>query len=376
MAFCVQTAIFVVIGSFADYGNWRSSILTVQTFLGIGIGFAWLGLHEPEKWRSGVLVYIIGLVAYQTCLAYFYAAFPTLARNTPKLRKKAEELDRGIITLDEYQAADSRARNRISNMSLWVAGGGGVFVIGAMLEILTRVKATSSASANSWGLSLILAFGSGVWLILALPWFFLEKRRPGQPIPPGMNIVAAGARQIYKAATQIRKLRYSLAYLIGTLPFLPLSYLLARVLTDFVAPGYGILAESLSTSVTVISTLQNAVVSYNATVLAQLVVVQFLSSTCGLFLWIRFQKFFALSPKTMLCGVISCIVLINLWGALGTWTTKVGFHQEWEFWAFAVWFGFFITPFYSYSQTMVRTKSLHFSSNFLSAQDAVASILI
>ena len=158
---------------------------------------------------------IIGLVAFQTSIAYFFAAFPALARNTPALRKKAEELNAGIIEREEYDQVDSVARNHISNMSLWVAGAGGIGVIAVMMGILQAVGATADANSNSWGISLIIGFGSAVWLVFAIPWFVLEKRRPGQPIPPGLNIITAGFWQVYRAATQITRLRQSLAYLIG-----------------------------------------------------------------------------------------------------------------------------------------------------------------
>ena len=215
MSFSLQIVVFLILGSFADFGNWRSSILIVQSLIGIAVGFAWLGVYTPEQWKLAIGVNIVGLISFQTSIAYFFAAFPALARNTPGLRKKAEELNNGVIDREEYDQADSMERNHISNVSLWIAGIGGMVVIAIMMGLLHGVDATASVEKNSWGLSLIIGFGSAVWLVFALPWFVLEKRRPGQPIPPGMNIFTAGAWQVYRAATQIGKLKQSLAYLIG-----------------------------------------------------------------------------------------------------------------------------------------------------------------
>lgn len=211
----IQFVIFLVIGSLADFGNWRSSILIVQSLLGIIVGFSWLGIHRSEHWRLAVDVYIIGLIAFQTSLTYFCAAFPGLARNTPTLRKKAEELTTGVIDRQEYDDADSMMRNRISNTSLWVSGIGGTLATAVILVILYSNGVANSTESNSWGLSLALAFGSLVWLVFAIPWFFLEKRRPGQPIPIGYNIITAGLWQLYRAATQIWRLKQSLGYLLG-----------------------------------------------------------------------------------------------------------------------------------------------------------------
>ncbi|KAJ3485207.1 hypothetical protein NLI96_g5125 [Meripilus lineatus] len=46
-------------------------------------------------------------------------------------------------------------------------------------------------------------------------------------------------------------------------------------------------------------------------------------------------------------------ILIPLWGMIGIWTTKFGFHNVWEFWAYNVVFGLFQAPYYAFSQTMM-----------------------
>jgi MFS-type transporter involved in bile tolerance (Atg22 family) len=63
-------------------------------------------------------------------------------------------------------------------------------------------------------LSVLIAFASGVWLLVSLPWFFMEKRRPGQD-PGKRSILVAGLWQLWDAAKQIWHLKQSLLYLIG-----------------------------------------------------------------------------------------------------------------------------------------------------------------
>ena len=43
-----------------DFGPWRPNILIVQSLIAIAIGFGWLGIHTPEKWFIGTIMYIIG----------------------------------------------------------------------------------------------------------------------------------------------------------------------------------------------------------------------------------------------------------------------------------------------------------------------------
>lgn len=56
----IQFVIFLLLGSFADYGNWRPWILIVWTVISWGVGFGWIGVHDPDKWHIGVALYVIG----------------------------------------------------------------------------------------------------------------------------------------------------------------------------------------------------------------------------------------------------------------------------------------------------------------------------
>lgn len=79
ISFSIQVVLFLVLGSFAgiysrlssgheidmmliaiDFGTWRPYILTVQTVIGVAIGFGWLGVHTPDKWELAAEMYIVG----------------------------------------------------------------------------------------------------------------------------------------------------------------------------------------------------------------------------------------------------------------------------------------------------------------------------
>ena len=158
------------------------------------------------------------MIAYQTTLTFWTAAFPGLARNTVQLRVKAEELTNRTITRDEYDYADSLQRSRLSNMAFYIQSCGEIIILALIVGVLFGVHVTASEANNNYGLSALIAFATGVWLLLAIPWFILEKRRPGQSLPPNMNIVIVGFWQLYRAITQIWRLKQSLVYLIGIQP--------------------------------------------------------------------------------------------------------------------------------------------------------------
>ena len=155
------------------------------------------------------------MIAYQTTLTFWTAAFPGLARNTPELRAKAEELTNGTITRDDYDYADTLQRSRLSNMAFYIQSCGEIVILALIVGVLYGVHVTASEANNNYGLSVLIAFATGVWVLLAIPWFVLEKRRPGQSLPPNMNIVMVGFWQLYRAITQIWRLKQSLIYLVG-----------------------------------------------------------------------------------------------------------------------------------------------------------------
>ncbi len=157
------------------------------------------------------------VILYSLSYAYWLAAFPGLARNTPTLREHAEKYNSGEISREEYDAVDSMKRNEICNTALFIDGIGEVPLIAIAVGILYGVHSNESTANNSWGLSVFMAWTSAFWLGLAIPWFVLEKRRPGQPLPPGRSYITAGLWQLYRASIQIWRLKQSLAYLIGML---------------------------------------------------------------------------------------------------------------------------------------------------------------
>lgn len=214
ISFAIQIVIFLIIGSFADFGTFRPNILIVVSIVAWGIGFGWLGVHTTNNWQAGLGLYMVGLIAYQLCITYWTAAFPGLARNKPELREKARQYEEGTISREEYDVADSMQRNRLSNNAFIIQSLGEIVILAVIVGIMFGLNVNASTANNNWGLSVLIAFASGVWVLLAIPWFVLEKRRPGQD--PGMNIVLAGFWQLYRAGKTIWKLKQSLFYLIGT----------------------------------------------------------------------------------------------------------------------------------------------------------------
>ncbi|KAJ5701083.1 autophagy protein, partial [Penicillium malachiteum] len=202
ISFGIQIAVFLVIGSFADFRNWRPNILIVLSIVAYALGFAWLGVHTADKWQIGVGLYIIGLIAYQTTLTFWTAALPGLACNTPEMRDHAADLAAGKISRDEYDFADTMKRSQLANIAFYVQSLAEIVILAIIVGIMFKIDVNASEAKNNWGLSVLIAFASGVWLLVSLPWFFLEKRRPGLN-QFNRNIVLAGLSQLSHAMSQL-----------------------------------------------------------------------------------------------------------------------------------------------------------------------------
>ena len=230
ISFAIQIAVLLIIGAYADFGSFRPNILIALSIIAFGIGFGWLGVHHEDQWMTGLGLYIVGLIAYQLCLTYWTAAFPGLARNTRALRDEARKYESGEISREQYEFTDSMKRNEISNTAFYIQSLGEILILAVIVGIMFGIGVNESEQKNNWGLSVLIAFATGVWLLLALPWFALEKKRPGQD--PGMNIVIAGFWQLYRAVTQIWQLKQSFFYLIGKSEFLGIIVADVRLVTN------------------------------------------------------------------------------------------------------------------------------------------------
>ncbi|KAG5949164.1 hypothetical protein E4U53_006019 [Claviceps sorghi] len=333
ISFAIQGALFLVIGSYADFGTARRWVLLVWSMIAYGIGFGWIGVHEADQWKVGVGLYIVGLISYQLTLTYWTAAFPSLARNTQQLRDARTAYENGELTRQELDRRDELERSRLSNVGFCIQSLGEIVILAIIVGIMFGLKVDKSTANNNRGLSVLITFATACWLALSIAWFVLEKTRPGLQIPPGRNIVTAGLCQLYEALSQIWRLKQSLIYL----------------------AGYFFLGDSLNTTVTVIATIQNGMVSYNTLTVTYLLVVGIVAQALGIGAFWLIQKRFQLSVKTMFNAIMVFILLLDGWGMIGNWTNRFGFHNVWEVWTYQAFYGLLVCPWYSYSQIMISS---------------------
>ncbi|THU84193.1 MFS general substrate transporter [Dendrothele bispora CBS 962.96] len=335
ISFAIQAVLLLFIGAWADYGRWRPNITIFFTFLAVGVSFAWLGVDDPSQWRAGIALYILGLITYQCALTFWTAAFPGLARDLPKVKESLAEVKDGRKTLAAHAQLTSLSRNRISNISFTVCSAGEIVILAIMVGILKGLHSDESTENNTKAFSVLIAFSGGVWLLCALPWFFLEKRRPGLSLPPATSLLTIGFKQTYIALRECMRLKQTFLYLIF----------------------YFLMGDVLNTTVTVIATLQNSVVSYSTFQLTLLLIVGIATQMIGIYLFWLVQKKYKISTKAMLSFNVFWIIVLTIWGLIGVHTDNFGFKHVWEIWLYQAYYGLMVCPWYAYSQTMISEVS-------------------
>ncbi|KAH8809474.1 autophagy-related protein 22-like protein [Flagelloscypha sp. PMI_526] len=325
ISFAIQAILLLMIGAWADYGTWRPNITIFFTLLAVAVAFGWLGVDDPATWRAGIPLYMLGLCA----LTFWTAAFPGLARDLPKVQQSLKDLKAGNQTEDAHKTLASMQRNRISNMSFAICSAGEIIVLAIMVGILKGVKSDESVENNTKAFSILIAFSGGVWckLLCAIPWFFLEQRRPGLALPPGTNLATIGFIQLYTALRECMKLKQTFLYLIFY----------------FLIKGYGC-SESILTF---------SVVSYSTLQLTLLLIVGIVTQGVGIYIFWRVQKRFQIRTKMMLAFVCFWIIVLTVWGLIGVHTDNFGFKHVWEIWLYQAFYGLLVCPWYAYSQTMI-----------------------
>ncbi|PQE13869.1 Major facilitator superfamily domain general substrate transporter protein [Rutstroemia sp. NJR-2017a BBW] len=336
ICFTIMTVIFVALGSAADYGTFGRWLLLFLTVV-----YGMIAIREPNQWPTAMGLYIISYISYgvstyhistsqfpdslrvnviQATLVFFSALFPRLARYMPHVRKAREEdLKDGKISQDEYDNIESMERNHISNISTAHSNIGYLLTLAISLSVLLPLQGDKFAN------NLALCLTNSYWLVLGIPWFIFAQKRPGPSLPKGSSYLTIGWKQVYLSLREIRHLPQTFIYLLA----------------------FFLLADGLNTTSTLVSLIQNEVISFSFLQLTYLGLSQAATSTFSTFGFWYIQQYFGIRTKTMFMVTNLFSVLIPLYGVVGLWSDKVGYHHVRDFWLYNIVFGLFQAPYYA-----------------------------
>lgn len=325
ISFAIMTVFLVTVGSVADYGTFGRYLLVVVTLLCWAAQFACLALTVPSRWPLSMTLYIAGFVTCAATWVFYAAAYPRLARNTARTREFEGKYRRHEISKDECDVGVSLEKNRISNISLTFYNIGYVVILCLSLSIL--IPLADHPSVNNYTIVLTAAY----WVITGTWWFIFQESRPGPPIPEGRDYLTIGWKRLWATVKQYKKLPDTFTYLFAIF----------------------LLGDGFATSMTLVMICQNDQFQFSFLQNTYLGLAQAIASTVGILGFWYIQRYFKISTKAMLIVANVFTIMINLWGMMGLWTHKIGYHNTWEFWGWNIIFGLFQSPYWAYSQTMM-----------------------
>lgn len=354
--FALEVVLSLAIGSTADYGTWRPWVTILFTVAAWATGFGWLAVDLAAQWPPAVALYILGTVATDLSLLYYSAAMPGLARDQPHVQASEAEVRAGQKSPEEHLQLDMLERNRVGDYALMWNSFPCVVWLGIAAGILAALQAAGGdegVDSNTRALSIIIVYFTGILVVGTVPWFFEEQRRLGQKLPPGTNYLTVGVMNckclprtpkaytspitditfslVWYAMKEVRKLKQVFIYLIA----------------------YLILGDALTTTSTVIGTLTNSVVEFDATLTNYLNMTVYAAQGIGIgVLWLV-QRRFNLTTKTVLLVNVLFIVGLCIWGFIGIWAAHAGFKTRGEVWAYQVYYGLFVCQFFQLPLTFI-----------------------
>ncbi|KAJ5728251.1 hypothetical protein N7493_004581 [Penicillium malachiteum] len=339
LCFAFMAVIFVWLGSAADYGSFGRWLLLVLTVLCWALQYGMLSIRHASQWPTAMGLYVVSYIAYGATLVFYAAVFPRIARYMPHVRKARDELQEGKITQAEYDAILSLESNHISNISTAHSN------IGYFLTLVLNLSVLLPMQNREFSNNLALCLTNSYWVVLGIWWFIFQQKRLGPKIPKGSSYATIGFKQIWLAMREIRSLPQTFLY--------------------FVA--YFLLADGLNTTGTLVSIIQNDYVSFSFLQVTYLGITQSVCSIISTFGFWYIQRYFKIKTKTIFLITNFFTFFIPLWGMIGLWTKRIGYHHEWEFYFYNVIFGLFQAPYYAYAQTMISELMPHGYDNMFFA---------
>ncbi|KAL5896250.1 hypothetical protein ACKVWC_001457 [Pyricularia oryzae] len=312
--FAAQLVTLMILGPYADYGNWRPWIMIVGQVLLYICQFSLCGISQPDQWEAAQALFVVGSLAANVVNSFYAATFPSIVRDLPKLIESEERVKAGTESPENHSKLDEYERAKLYNLNNMT----GSYVVAVVYAIAVGMIAGIGYTTNEQKITSFraaLGYFGFMTVAFTVPFFILHKHRPGQQLPSGTGWLTAGPKQVWSAAKSAKKLKQVMLYLLA----------------------YFLLNETWGTYWAVTGIIQNDVIHYSPLMLNAFSLTADLCGGTGHLLLLILQKRFRFSVKQgVMFGAVMTLIP-QLWGGIGRFTTKVGFHNEWEFWLVQAW---------------------------------------
>ncbi|KAN0137282.1 Autophagy-related protein 22-like protein [Lactarius tabidus] len=334
VGFAIMILVYATIGPAADYGTFGRWLLLVSTAICWAAQFASMSLTSPSRWGTAMALYIISFASRGLIQSFFAAPFPHLARNTPhscELRKRHE---RGELSMEAYEKEMVFEKSKISSVSmvcLQAPCQNFFLFLGDVVALLLNLSVLLPLKRNPKVDNYVIVLTTGYWVLSGIWWFIFQQPRPGPKLPKGESHLTIGWKQIFVALKECKRLPHTFTFIFAIF----------------------IISDGLGTTAMLVSICQNEQFTFSFLQNTYLYLVQVVTCAASIAATWYIQRHWEIDVKTIYLTIIILGTLFPLWGMIGLWTDKFGFHNTWEFWVYNALAGLTTGPAYSFTQTMM-----------------------
>ncbi|KAJ3011816.1 UNVERIFIED_CONTAM: hypothetical protein HDU68_001499 [Siphonaria sp. JEL0065] len=319
--------ILITLGGLGDYKLYGRTFLFWTTVVCIALHFAFVFINpHTGSMPLGVTLLFFCQVSYQMTLSFFFAAFPRLASHMPSVYEK---IDAGA-TVREVDDEIALQRSRISMVSTYWSNIGWAVPLLVFLGVIFLLNENPDQGQTDFTYNANALLFGVYWLIFAIPYFILDKKRPGPDIPAGVNIYTEGLVQAREALRLSKKLPEAWWYILGFFLFCD-----GANSSGLILGGY----------------LQGLYISYNVFWGNMFSLLQAVCSMIGCLVFWKVQQHYKLQTKTMLQASNLLTLLMYAWGIVGLFSKTMGYRSFGEFWFFNIGAGLWSAPFWALQNT-------------------------
>ncbi|KAF8261789.1 MFS general substrate transporter [Lactarius quietus] len=325
VSFAIMTLVYATLAPVADYrmiGRW---LLIISTTICWAAQFASISLTSPSRWGAAMALYIISFASRGLTQSFYTAPFPHLARNTLHTRELSKRHEKGELSSKAYEMEKVIEKNKISSVSMFCLFFGDVVALSLNLSMLLPLNHNPKVD------NYVIILTTGYWVMFGIWWFIFQQPRPGPKLPKGESYFLIGLKQIFVASKECRKLPYTFGFIFSIF----------------------IISDGLGTTITLVSIFQNEQFKFSFLQNTYLYLVQVFTCAASVIASCYIQRHWKIDIKKMYLATSIIATLIPVWGMIGLWTNKFGFHNAWEFWAYNVVAGLVTGPGYTFTQTLM-----------------------
>lgn len=155
------------------------------------------GLTGPDQWQAANALYVLGNLALNVSNTFYWAAFPGLVRDLPKMVQSEEDVLAGRKSPEAHAELDMLERSKIYNWVNIVGSAGNLLLLCISTGVAYKIG-TSTVASTDQGYRVLVGMFGAVTVLTTVPWFLVEQYRPGQQLPKGSGWILAGPRCVYR----------------------------------------------------------------------------------------------------------------------------------------------------------------------------------